>query len=400
MEYVFRQTLQGALEKVFIEQSTHAYYGNIPRHDDFALMTEPRRYVPLPDDWVVGVADIVGSTHEISRGRYKVVNLVGAAVISAQLNAAQKQALPYVFGGDGAGFAVWPTQRVAAERALDDVRRWARQEYGIELRVATVTVGEIRAAGADVRVARYAPSHGVDYAMFAGGGLAWAEAQMKLGALKLAEGVSSGDAPDLTGLSCRWSNVKTQRGAIVSLVVAPQPGVPEDEFAKIARSLVAAASGGEREAHPVPRHGPSVQFPPPGMTLEARVRQRGSYVLRLAGLFVSNALIWAVMKSGLRIGAFDPKLYRAEVAQNADYRKFDDGLKMTLDCDPESQAVLEGILREARKAGSIRYGIHAQAEAMMTCIVQSPMDAAHMHFVDGAAGGYALAARNLRAQAA
>lgn len=33
----------------------------------------------------------------------------------------------------------------------------------------------------------------------------------------------------------------------------------------------------------------------------------------------------------------------------------------------------------------------------MTCIVPTPMSRDHMHFIDGAAGGYAVAARNLKA---
>ena len=35
----------------------------------------------------------------------------------------------------------------------------------------------------------------------------------------------------------------------------------------------------------------------------------------------------------------------------------------------------------------------------MTCIVPSPMTRDHMHFIDGAAGGYAMAASNLKAKA-
>ena len=35
----------------------------------------------------------------------------------------------------------------------------------------------------------------------------------------------------------------------------------------------------------------------------------------------------------------------------------------------------------------------------MTCIVASPMERDHIHFIDGAAGGYAMAAANLKAKA-
>ncbi|MCP4821945.1 MAG: DUF3095 domain-containing protein [Shimia sp.] len=379
---------------MYFKQSTQDYYANLPRTGDFDSLSDPKRYVPLPEDWVVGVADIVGSTHEIARGRYKVVNMVGAAVISAQLNAAGMAALPYVFSGDGAGFAVWPTQRAAAERALHAVRHWARKEFGIELRVAMASVAEVREAGRDVRVARYAPSEGVDYAMFSGGGLAWAERQMKAGVLGLSEGITATEGPDLTGLSCRWSNVKSQRGAILSLVVEPQEDVPDAAFSHVAEAVIAASGSDPRGYHPVPRRGPDARFPPPGMTIEARVRAGRFLSLKLTKLMLQNMLIWGVMKTR-GVGGFDPEAYRAEVAANADFRKFDDGLKMTLDCDAETQARIETILRKAKAAGLVRFGLHAQDEAMMTCLVPSATESNHMHFVDGAAGGYAQAAARL-----
>jgi hypothetical protein len=380
---------------MYFKQSTQDFYAKLSRTDDFDVLSDPRRYVPLPDDWLVGVADIVGSTHEIARGRYKIVNMVGAAVISAQLNSVGHAPLPYVFGGDGAGFAVWPSQRSAAELALAAVRRWARAEYGIELRVAMISVADIRDAGRDVRVARYAPSDGVDYAMFSGGGLAWAEDQMKTGLTHLPEQEGATGTPDLSGLSCRWSNVTSERGAILSVVLKPQDGVSEEAFAQVAEAVIGASGADPRGHHPVPLKGPDAHFPPPGMPIEARVRQNGPLVARLAGLAVSNALIWALMRSGRKLGNFDPMAYRAEVAANADFRKFDDGLKMTLDCDATTQAHLETILRKAKADGLVLYGLHAQAEAMMTCLVPSPNESTHMHFVDGAAGGYALAAAQM-----
>ncbi len=59
-------------------------------------------YRPLPDDWALATADIVGSTKAIADGRYKAVNMAGASVISALLNGLGRRDLPFVFGGDGA----------------------------------------------------------------------------------------------------------------------------------------------------------------------------------------------------------------------------------------------------------------------------------------------------------
>ena len=381
---------------MYLPQSTQSFYENLPKFSEFARLADPGIYVPLPDDWVVGVADIVGSSSEIERGRYKVVNMVGAAVISAQLNAAGLQRLPYVFAGDGAGFAVWPAQRVTAERALLAVQRWAAEEFQIQLRIAMVTIADIRRAGHDVRVARHAPSEAVDFAMFSGGGVAWAEEQMKARALRVPRSPDPVIAPDLTGLSCRWSNVDAQNGAILSLVMKPRSGVSAQAFAQVAEKVIRTADGNDRGGHPVPGEGPGVAFPPPGLGIEAQA-QHGSrpiWVKKLS-LLVENLMIWMLFRSKIRLGQFDPTSYRREVARNADFRKFDDGLKMTLDCDAAAQARIETVLQEAAERGLVKFGLHMQDQAMMTCLVPAPTDAGHMHFVDGASGGYALAAAKL-----
>ena len=63
-----------------------------------------------------------------------------------------------------------------------------------------------------------------------------------------------------------------------------------------------------------------------------------------------------------------------------------------------SQSELQAILDRARADGIADYGLHAQSNALMTCIVPSHTDSSHMHFVDGAGGGYAKAAEMLKAQ--
>jgi Protein of unknown function (DUF3095) len=81
---------------------------------------------------------------------------------------------------------------------------------------------------------------------------------------------------------------------------------------------------------------------------------------------------------------------------NTDFRKFDDGLRMTLDCTPELADQLEELLASAEKAGVARWGAHRQTSALMTCFVPSPTRRDHVHFVDGAMGGYAAAARRVK----
>jgi len=96
------------------------------------------------------------------------------------------------------------------------------------------------------------------------------------------------------------------------------------------------------------------------------------------------------------MGGVDARRYAKVVAANSDFRKFDDGLKMTLDCDPATRAEIEKILEDGKSAGPIRYRLRSQSEAMMTCILPSFMRDDHVHFIDGAAGGYMWAAKALK----
>src|SRR5581483_9656992 len=161
--------------------ATDAFYGRIPVFRGFTKLMDPKLYVPLPDDWTIGVADIVESTKAIAAQRYKAVNMAGAAVLAAVANALAGREFPFVFGGDGASFAVAPDDLATAREALAATATWVREDLDLAMRVALVPVSAIRAQGLDVRVARFGPSANLSYAMFTGGGLGWAEAAMKRG---------------------------------------------------------------------------------------------------------------------------------------------------------------------------------------------------------------------------
>src|SRR4051812_42192995 len=160
---------------------TDIFYGSIPVFRGFGSLMDPAMYSPLPDDWTVGVADIVESTRAIAEQRYKAVNMAGASVIAAITNALGGREFPFVFGGDGASFAVSPADLARAREALAATAAWVKQDLDLVMRVALVPVASIRAQRLDVRVARFAPSPNLSYAMFTGGGLGWAEAAMKRG---------------------------------------------------------------------------------------------------------------------------------------------------------------------------------------------------------------------------
>jgi hypothetical protein len=236
----------------------------------------------------------------------------------------------------------------------------------------------------------------VSYAILSGGGLAWAEAQVKAGAFRV-EPAPPGARPDLSGLSCRWRPLESRNGTILSLIVRPEPNALPEAFASVVHDLIGIVEQDTaRAGHPVPPEGPPYRWPAEGIGLEARVA-RGSRPPMLSWLAVAaeSLLVLALFRTGLPLGRFDPEHYRRQTALNTDFRKFDDGLRMTVDCSPAAADAIERRLASA-DPGTIRYGTHRQAAALMTCIVPSAVMDNHLHFVDGAGGGYAAAAAQLK----
>jgi hypothetical protein len=121
------------------------FYASIPVFDSFGGLMEPTLYKPLPDDWTIGIADIVQSTKAIRENRYRSVNMAGAAVIAALKNALGGSDFPFVFGGDGASFAV-PAQDLArAHEALAATTAWVKNDLGLVMKAALVPVACARA---------------------------------------------------------------------------------------------------------------------------------------------------------------------------------------------------------------------------------------------------------------
>ncbi|WP_274626766.1 DUF3095 domain-containing protein [Arvimicrobium flavum] len=381
--------------------SDDRFFDGLPHFAQFEGVADAQNYRPLPDDWVVATADIVNSTAAITAGRYKTVNMAGASVISAILNAAGRRDLPFVFGGDGALVAAPSVLREKIRAALSAVQAWVGDELDLRMRAAIIPIDHIRAKGLDVRVARFQASDQVSYAMFAGGGASWAEAEMKAGRYTI-EPALAGTRPDLSGLSCRWDPIAARNGEIVSIIAVPRSTSKQRAFESLVTDIIALVGNEARGGHPVPDGGPSLGFPPPGLDVEARAAApRGPRrILRKVGILAQVVLLRMADTFNWKLGRFDPKLYRSDVVENTDFRKFDDGLKMTVDVDREVFASVEARLRRAEIDGVCDYGLHRQDSALMTCIVATPLQRDHVHFVDGAAGGYAMAALNLKAKLA
>ena len=119
------------------------FYRDLPVISSFAEATQGSLHAYVPRDWWIVVADVAGSTQAIEAGNYKKVNTVGVACIAAVVNVDRTIDLPFIFGGDGATFAIPDSLREGVIKALRASQQLAKESFGLTLRVGLVRVAEL-----------------------------------------------------------------------------------------------------------------------------------------------------------------------------------------------------------------------------------------------------------------
>lgn len=386
-------------------KGTSGFYADIPAFSNFVSFTDPQHYRAAPADWLVVIADIEGSTAAIEAGRYKDVNMVGAACITAALNAIEDIDIPFVFGGDGATLLIPPQSEATVRAALSGLQRLSGSVFGLPLRVGLVPVAEITARGRAVRIARFGISAENSLAFFAGGGVELAESLIKGavdGGRYCMDAADAADDPDLSGLSCRWEPLKSRNGVMLAVLVQALGRAPDsagETYRAVAARITEIVGSAPDAGNPVSDATLRFRWPPRGLALEARTAAAREPLWRARFRVLKESFFqWIANRYDLTIGPLNAKRYRTELSLNADYRRFDDTLRLVVDATEPQATDIAAFLNEQHAAGRVAFGIHRSDEALMTCLVFSLEASDHLHFIDGADGGFALAARQLKAQ--
>lgn len=372
----------------------------IPSFDDFIHVSDESYFLPVPEDWSLILTDIKGSTKAVQSGRYQEVNMVGAAGITALLNAFSDRELPFVFGGDGATLLIPPEHKKEAANTLRRVQRWSQQEFNLELRASVVDLSDVYREGHRLLLGKYQLSEGNIIYQFRGGALKKAEELMKknLGGVALSPQDEEAD-PDLTGLSCRWEPLSAQKGLILTVLVSAHGDEARafSIYSKLLEDLRHILGGDFKGACPTQKESLVLKWPPKTLAVEAKA-QPGPFILGYLSTVVRSLCAYILIRYNIPIGNFDPLRYRQELISNSDFQKYDDVLRMVLDCSQEQATQIETLLKRYEERGDISFGVHRSAQALMTCLVFSSSENRHLHFIDGAQGGYTLAAASLKSK--
>ncbi|MBI3544627.1 MAG: DUF3095 family protein [Deltaproteobacteria bacterium] len=380
------------------------FYAELEPFADFAEFTRPEVYRRAPQDWLVVITDVRGSTAAIKAGQYKWVNMAGATTIAALANLLGTTSFPFVFGGDGATALVPPERRAEIERVLGVARQHVRHAYGLDLATGLIPHRELIEAGAPISVARFVLKGGPSIAFFSGDGLTMAEKWVKSGRGALPDAApAEADEAALKGLSCRWAPLHSARGTMLSILVRPRGkgALGLETLKQLIRQLQAIVDLEAPEANPIKSSMLRAERYWRAALAEAKLQSGGVVSpLRLLKIGFEMALVRVLRALGVPLGKTDVRRYVDSMATHSDFRKFDETLRMVIDCSPQMESAIRELLERERAAGTVFYGLHASATALMTCFLERFEDGAHVHFVDGNDGGYAMAATQLKGQMA
>lgn len=357
------------------------------------LLTEEHLFYSIPDNWHVIITDIKGSTAAVQGGLHETVNLVATGSIVAVLNISFKAnvTIPFFFGGDGATFIVPSTVKETAMRALQQYRQHTRENFNIELRVGIVAVKDIYAAGHELKVSKFNSSGNFSIPVILGDGLHYAERIIKGEDYLHPEQEQPEGELDLSGMQCRWDRIKPPEDTheVVTLIVTAGKGVKQPAAFQKVMLHIDEIYGSPEKRQPISigRLRLKATFTKLGLEIRARFGKMRIFHLLQAWVTTSLGYLYFQTKTG--------RTYLSRLVEMSDTLVIDGKINTVISGTQQQRLLLEVALNTLEQAGEIKYAFYVSKESIMSCYVRDMKDD-HIHFVDGAEGGYTKAAGILK----
>lgn len=353
------------------------------------LIRAPLLMTDVPASWHVVITDIRGSTQAVSEGRHEQVNLIATGSIVTVLNIAFEAGIkiPFFFGGDGATFMVPDRMIDQVMESLAGYKDYVMNKYGLYLRTGYIPVAEVYRSGHHIKLARYSNSENFVIPVVTGFGLAYAEDKIKSRHDGPEYKHFNSSEPDLNGMQCRWDKIAPpeKNTEIVTLLVSckdlpAQAGVFAAVLSKIEEL-----------------YGPFTQRQPISVaelklkSTFKRLRSEGnqSYPKTKWKLFFRTWLNTLYCRLYFRTSP--GRAYLQRIVEMSDTLVIDGRINTVISGTASQRKELLQFLDDLEHNGTVVYGSHISSSTVMSCYVQNA-EYGHVHFVDGAEGGYTQAA--------
>ena len=375
---------------------SNLFYNQLKKHQGSLgnLLIQANLFQELPSDWEIIVTDIKNSTTAVQNGLSEIVNLVATGSIIAVLNIAAKYKIdiPFFFGGDGATMIVPPSIHLETMAVLNLHQANIKNEFNINLRVGSYPVAKIYEENIPLKIAKVNITEIFAIPIVLGNGLHYAEKVIKSKDYKFDINEENPTTLNLEGMECRWDKIPPPKntGEVVCLLI---DATNVDEQASIYKSILDTAEkvyGTHNNRNPISI--PSLQLSPglDKIKNEMKVRkpkyQFFDMMKSWLSVFIGKYLYFPT-KSG--------QSYLNELVQLSDIFILDGRINMIISGKSEQRTKLTKFLDELESTGKIIYGIHVSKASIISCYVQDRKKH-HIHFINGADGGYTKAAMVLK----
>lgn len=375
--------------------SDEQFYDSLPVHRMPVgdLLTRKDLFRQVPSNWYVIITDIKSSTQEVLSGGHQNINLIAAGSIVAVLNIAFGMgiSIPFFFGGDGATFIVPPSVMDKAIQALSSYRANISINFGLELRTGTVPVKQIYAEGHELDITRFSSGTSFSIPVVLGNGLNYAERLVKGATSLFAEATLPQVEPDLSGMQCRWDKIAApeNRDEVITLLVVAREGILQSVPFKKVMDKIDELYGPLQQRQPISVSRLKLKSSFKRIELEMRVQLGKIKWLSLLQTWLLN------LYGRFYFLTRDGKKYLKSLVERSDTLVIDGKINTVISGKAAQRMALQLFLDELEAAGELVYGLHLSGASVMSCYVRDLKDD-HVHFVDGANGGYTQAARMLK----
>ena len=385
--------------------TTTNFYKNLVPRTSFSEVLQSRHHQAVPADWYVAITDVINSTQAIETGRYKDVNIAGGLAAMAISNVNEDMGFPFVFGGDGMTCLIPPSIKNDVNDVLYDTSLKVKTFFDLELRVGLVPVQKIYEAGHQLSISKLGVSKFYNQAIISGDGVQYAEDLLKK--------IAAAENPflirsknnvnleaDFTGFTCRWQDIPSHKGETISTIILLRDD--DKQLLPDVLNEMYRIFGKEEDFHPVIsglKLAGADYYLGKEATVFAQQRTGWNYRLKLWRIKMEYLITLLAMKLHLPIKVNWYQLNKLKDYQIAasDFKKFDGSLKLVLNCQTAARKEWGAYLEDLRQKEKVYYGIHISDRAIMTCLLHSGSEQ-EVHFIDGADGGYALAAKMMKGQ--
>jgi len=369
------------------------FYKKLHKHNDglIALLSDEKSFTDIPEDWYVFVVDIEDSTEAVQNGYHEKVNLSATGSIVTVLNeirkANKKIRIPYFFGGDGSTFIIPSKFQKKVLSLLENYRHHIKNKTSLILRVGCIEVSQIYDLNHQIKIAKLALTKRLTIPIVLGTGLQYAENVIKSSFVDSRKNQSEIKSVNLIGMECRWNEIKPKEedNKVICLLVNCCADQIQIDIYKSIFEKIDHLFGSYKKRNPISRSKLRLNLSINKIKEELKFKFSNYTVITLLTTWVITIF------GNFYFRIFDEKIeYLRNIPLLTDTIMIDGAVHTVFSGTQKAIDEFTIFIDDLEKQGKIIYGLHITHASIMSCYVEDRNEN-HIHFIDGAEGGYTQA---------